>query len=166
MKYMRRNASNRHVKVKSMDVKHTAESIETMKWRGGETTVRREEDMCKWNRRKIVTACAWAWSFQGHFWWLPLPVFAQHHCPHWWSPSFFLIFWWTRHCPWPFNGWFCSIQETWCDLLAHYPFQLQSPSWNMFPKEILHSRRYGPGPPKSLGIGTLFAGRWFKNWFN
>ena len=52
---MRRNASNRHVKVKSMDVKHTAESIETMKWRGGETTVWREEDMCKWSRRKIVT---------------------------------------------------------------------------------------------------------------
>ena len=45
-----------HVKVKSMDVKHTAELIETMKWKGGEATVRREEDMCKWNRRKIVTA--------------------------------------------------------------------------------------------------------------
>ena len=52
---MRWNASNRHVKVKSMNVKHTAESIETMKWRGGEATVRHEEDMCKWDRRKIVT---------------------------------------------------------------------------------------------------------------
>ena len=47
MKYMRQNASNKHVKVKGMNVKHTAESIETMKWKGGETTVRREEDMCK-----------------------------------------------------------------------------------------------------------------------
>ena len=47
MKYMRRNASNRHVNVKSMDVKHTAESIETMKWKGGDMTVRHEEDMCK-----------------------------------------------------------------------------------------------------------------------
>ena len=52
---MHRNASNRHVKVKSMNVKHTVKSIEAMKWRGGETTVRCEEDMCKWNRRKIVT---------------------------------------------------------------------------------------------------------------
>ena len=31
MKYMRRNASDKHVKVKSMNVKHTAEPIETMK---------------------------------------------------------------------------------------------------------------------------------------
>ena len=52
---MRQNASKKHVKVKSMNVKHTAESIETMKWGGSEASVQREEDRCKWDRRKIVT---------------------------------------------------------------------------------------------------------------
>ena len=41
-----------------MNIKHTAKSIETMKWERGETTVRREENMCKWDRRKIVTVTA------------------------------------------------------------------------------------------------------------
>ena len=45
MKCMHRNASNKHVKVKSMVVKHTAKSIEMMKRRGGEPTVQREENM-------------------------------------------------------------------------------------------------------------------------
>ena len=35
---------------------------------------------------------------------------------------FFFLFWWMWHCPWPFNRWFCSIQETWCDSSDHYPF--------------------------------------------
>ena len=54
MKYMRQNASNRHVKVKGMDVKHTAELIEMMKRGGGEATVRHEEDMCKLLRMAIL----------------------------------------------------------------------------------------------------------------
>ena len=44
MKYMRRNASKKHVKVKSMDVKHTADSIEVVEQGWSETTVRHEED--------------------------------------------------------------------------------------------------------------------------
>ena len=40
MKYMRRNASNKHVEVKSMDVKHTAESI-------NKDGVKRQSDMRK-----------------------------------------------------------------------------------------------------------------------
>ena len=56
MKYMRRNASNKHVKVKSMDVKHTAESIRAMEQGWSETTVRHEEDALM-KRRKIVTIC-------------------------------------------------------------------------------------------------------------
>ena len=47
MKYMHRNASDKHMKVKSMVMKHTAQPIEMRKWGGGEVTVRREEDMCK-----------------------------------------------------------------------------------------------------------------------
>ena len=39
------NASNRHVKVKSMDVKHTAESIKVVEQEWSETTVRHEEDV-------------------------------------------------------------------------------------------------------------------------
>ena len=45
MEYMRRNASNKHVKVKSIVMKHTAKSIETMKRGGGKLTVRHEENM-------------------------------------------------------------------------------------------------------------------------
>ena len=44
MKYMRRNASNKHVEVKSMVVKHTAESIKVVEQEWSETTVRHEED--------------------------------------------------------------------------------------------------------------------------
>ena len=46
MKYMRQNASNRHVKVKSMDVKHTAELIRVVEQGWSETTVQHEEDAC------------------------------------------------------------------------------------------------------------------------
>ena len=45
MKCMRRNASNRHVEVKGMDVKHTAESIRVVEQGWSETTVQHEEDV-------------------------------------------------------------------------------------------------------------------------
>ena len=59
------------MQVKSIDVRHTVELIETMKCGEGEATVWREEDMCKWDRRKIVTdtstwlCICWMWSRKG-----------------------------------------------------------------------------------------------------
>ena len=48
---MHRNASNKHVEVKGMDVKHTAESIRVVEQGWSETTVRH----ALMKRRKIVT---------------------------------------------------------------------------------------------------------------
>jgi len=43
-------------------------------------------------------SCTWAWHYQGCFWWFPLSVFTQHHCPRWWGQSLFLLFQWTDEC--------------------------------------------------------------------
>ena len=43
----------------------------------------------------------------------PIIRLCSTHCPHQWGQPLFLLLQWMWHCPWPFDRWFCSIQEVW-----------------------------------------------------